>query len=177
MTTFQKLPDLLAFIFQKNPGETAFSRLVKSVVYVLFFVWAISGLIWISTVLIDNWGTAFKLWDAVVSWNKWAVNFSDNVLSSTRRYPLLIPANFSITYSFLRNSEIQIFAKSIMPLFTVFTWLLMLDLTFSYKNPGIFIGMVITRYITKKFLNEYLGEGYVDVALLFFSFLTVYALA
>jgi len=174
--TFKEMPNSLAFIFQKDEGETFFSRLIKTIIYTIFLLWAISGLIWFSTVLIDNWGTAFKLWDAVVSWNRWAVNLSNNLFSSNSRYPLLIPANFSITYSFLRNSEIQIFAKSIMPIFTLFTWLLMLDLAFEYKKPGIFIGMVITRYLTKKFLYKYLGEGYVDVALLFFSFLTVYAL-
>lgn len=52
----------------------------------------------------------------------------------------------------------------------------MFDLGLSTKNPGYFIGVVATRYIIKKFLGDYIASGYVDVALAFFSFLTVYSL-
>lgn len=176
MNSIKKLPDYLSFIFQKDDGEAFYSRIIRSLVYFLFFIWAISGLLWIGNLFLNNLGTAFNLWDAVVSWNKWAVDFFNNLISSHSGYPQLIPANFSITYSFLRNSEIQVFAKGIMPLFTLFTWLLILDLAFIYKMPGMFIALVVTRYLTKKILGNYLGDGYVDVALLFFSFLTVYTL-
>ena len=38
VTRIQELPGSLAFIFQKNPEETSFSRLVKSSIYILFFL-------------------------------------------------------------------------------------------------------------------------------------------
>ena len=162
--------------FQREDQETAFTRIIKSLIIIIFFIWAVSSLLWISKLYIVNLGTAFKQWDAVVSWNRWAGEWFNNTIPSPNRYSQLIPANFSITYSFLRSTDIQIFAKSIMPLFTIFTWSLMIDLAFEYKNPGIFIGVVILRYMTKNFLGQYIGEGYVDVALLFFSFLSVYTL-
>lgn len=164
------------FFFQKSNQETSFSRIVKSIIAFWFFGWSITSLLWVSKILLTNWGTAFKLWDAVISWNRWATQWYGNVIPSPQRYSQLLPANFSITYSFLGNTDIQFFAKGFMPLFTIFVWVLMLDLAFQYKKPGIFIGIVITRYMTKHFLFKYIGEGYVDVALLFFSFLTVYAL-
>jgi hypothetical protein len=173
---FNEIIGALKVFFQKEGQETAFSRFVKSLISLIFFIWAISSLIWVIKILFLNFGTVFKLWDAVVSWNKWAEQWFNNIIPSPRRYAQLVPANFSITYSFLRSIDIQIFAKSFMPLFTLFTWLMILDLAFEYKKPGMFIGVVILRYMTKKFLFPYIGEGYVDAALLFFSFLTVYTL-
>jgi hypothetical protein len=162
--------------FQKTNQETAFTRVLKSLITIIFFVWAVSSLMWVGKLFFTNLGTVFKQWDAVVSWNMWAGEWFNNTIPSPNRYSQLIPANFSITYSFLRSKDIQIFAKSMMPLFTIITWLLLFDLAFEYKNPGMLIGVVILRYLTKKFLSQYIGEGYVDVALLFFSFLTVYTL-
>lgn len=162
--------------WQKENEENAFSRVIKNIVAIVFFIWALAGILWVGKLMVNELGTAFKLWDAVVSWNRWAGEWFNNTIPSPNRYPQLIPANFSITYSFLGSTDIQIFAKSFMPLFTLFTWLLMLDLAFRLKQPGVFIGMVFLRYMTKKFLGAYIAEGYVDVALLFFSFLTVYSL-
>jgi hypothetical protein len=161
---------------QKDAHESSLARVLKTLVGAIFFIWALAGIFWVAKLMVNEFGTAFKLWDAVVSWNSWAGEWFNNTIPSPKRYPQLIPANFSVTYSFLGSTDIQIFAKSFMPLFTLFTWLLLLDLAFEFKQPGIFIGMVILRYMTKKFLGEYLAEGYVDVALLFFSFLTIYSL-
>jgi hypothetical protein len=173
--TNQILEAVKSFL-QKENEETAFSRVIKNIITIVFFIWALAGILWVSKLMLNELGTAFKLWDAVVSWNRWAGEWFNNTIPSPNRYPQLIPANFSVTYSFLGSTDIQIFAKSFMPLFTLFTWFLLLDLAFEYKQPGVFIGMVFLRYMTKKFLGPYIAEGYVDVALLFFSFLTVYSL-
>ncbi|MFN2146253.1 MAG: hypothetical protein ACK2T7_12945 [Anaerolineales bacterium] len=163
-------------LFPEKEGESALSRLVKILVTAVFFIWALAGIFWLARLMINEFGTAFKLWDAVVSWNKWGAFLSNNTIVIMGRYPQLVPANFSVTYSFMGSTEIQFFAKGFMPLFTLFTWLLLLDLAFEFKQPGIFIGMVILRYMTKKHMGPYLAEGYVDLALLFFTFLTVYTL-
>lgn len=171
-----KTIDDFKLIFAGDAEESAFSKIIRTLVTVIFFAWAISGLMWLVKLAIGNFGTAFNLWDAVLSWNGWATGWFRGVIPNPNRYPQLIPANFSITYSFLQSTDIQIFAKGFMPLFTIFTWLMFFDLAFDYKKPGIFIGAVVLRYMTKKFLYTYIAEGYVDVALLFFSFLIVYTL-
>lgn len=168
--------DALRQTIQPEESSSDFSRIVKAAITIIMIAWSIGSILWVSKLFVANFGTVFKAWDAVVSWNTWAGEWFNNTIPSPQRYAQLIPANFSITYSFLNGADIQIFAKSIMPLFTIFTWLLMLDLALEYRKPGGFIGIVILRYMTKKFLGPYIGEGYVDVALLFFAFLTVYTL-
>jgi len=169
---FETAKDLIP----QKEGESSLSRVLKILVTAVFFVWAVAGLFWLTRFMVNEFGTAFKQWDAVVSWNKWASYLFNNTIVTMNRYPQLVSANFSVSYSFMGGTDIQFFAKGFMPLFTLFTWLLVLDLAFEFKQPGIFIGMVILRYMTKKLLGVYLAEGYVDVALLFFSFLSIYTL-
>lgn len=177
ITTWAKhLPESIGGFFPKDKKESSLSRVIKILAAAVFFIWAAAGLFWLVKLMINEWGTVFKHWDSVVSWNQWASDLFNGSITIKNRYPPLVPANFSITYSYMGSADIQIFAKSFMPFFTLFAWLIMLDLAFEYKKPGMFIGMVILRYMTKKFLGVYIAEGYVDVALLFFSFLTVYSL-
>ena len=74
------------------------------------------------------------------------------------------------------NQTVQLFAKSIMPLFPFVTLLMFLDLALSERSFGALVGLVVSRYMIKKFLGEYIAEGYVDTALMFFGFLTIYNL-
>lgn len=56
-------------------------------------------------------GKVFKRWDAVVSWNRWAVDWASNALpKNTWHYPQLLPANWSISYVIQGNSTIQFFS-------------------------------------------------------------------
>jgi hypothetical protein len=176
LARLQETADSFKNLFHYDEEEAAYSRLIKSFVTIIFLIWALTSLLWVGKLLVNNFGSVFNQWDAVVSWNRWAEEWSMNIIPSPQRYAQLVPANFSITYSFLGSADIQIFAKSFMPLFTIFTWVLIVDLALEYKKPGMIIGLVILRYMTKEYLYQYIGEGYVDVALLFFSFLTVYAL-
>ncbi len=146
-------------LFPEKAGESSLSRLVKLLVTAVFFIWALAGIFWLAKLMVNEFGTAFKLWDAVVSWNKWGAYLSNNTIVIMGRYPQLVPASFSVTYSFIGSTEIQFFAKGFMPLFTLFTWLLILDLAFEFKQPGIFIGMVILRYMTKKLIGSLSGRG------------------
>ena len=119
----------------------------------------------------------FTQWDSVVSWNRWATEwFSGEFPSNTSRYAQLIPTNFAVSYAILGGTKVQFFAKSIMPLFNLFILLLIFDLGLESKNNGYFIGVVAARYTIKKFLGSYIASGYVDVALAFFTLITVYSL-
>ena len=168
--------DMFFSFFRNDLHESELIRLIKSVIIIIVFAWALSSLYWLLQHSIDNLDKVFNEWDAVVSWNRWAVEWFNGIIPSPKRYPQLIPSNFSITYSFLKATEIQFFAKAFMPLFTVFTWLMFLDLSFEYQNPGILFGLVIQRYITNEFFLTYISEGYVDLALMFFAFLVVYTI-
>ncbi len=57
--------------------------------------------------------TVFTHWDAVVSWNRWAVELHEGTFQGSRGYPLAIPILFSIIYTFANETNIQTFVKYI----------------------------------------------------------------
>lgn len=119
----------------------------------------------------SNVGTLFNLSDAIFSWNRWAVQWSQNILpTDTWEYPQLLPTNWSIFYILLGQSG-EFLAKIIMPLFSI---LLALSL-FSFgiiKKKMSFILSVFTIFFLARIMNGYeilVTEGYADTAVSFFS--------
>lgn len=146
-------------------------------VTVIFLILAVFSFSWAVNHFINNLGSVFSRWDSVVSWNRWAVEwFSNTHPTNTKRYAQLIPTNFSITYSFMRSDRIQFFAKGFTPLFAVSILLMFLDLGLDLKDSGYIVGIVATHYIMQRFFTPFIGSGYVDVPLAFFTMTTVYAL-
>lgn len=164
-------------IFSNEKEHNKFGQILMNIISVIFIVWALSSIWWAFKVWYTNLDSIFTQWDSIISWNRWATEwYSGNFPIKTNRYAQLIPTNFAVSYAFLGDTKIQFFAKSFMPLFNLYILLLMFDLGLEYKNPGYFISVVATRYTLKKFLGEYISSGYVDVALAFFTMLTVYSL-
>jgi hypothetical protein len=164
-------------IFSKEKEQSEFGQILTDLLGIVFIVMALSSIWWAFRVWFMNLDTIFTQWDTIVSWNSWAGQwFSGTFPERTNRYAQLIPTNFAVSYAFLGTTQIQFFAKSFMPLFNLFILLLMFDLGLEHKKPGYFMGVVASRYILKKFLGDYIASGYVDVALAFFTFLTVYSL-
>lgn len=137
----------------------------------------INGIIWTIRIFIGNIGSVFNTWDAVVSWNRWALSWtSGQIPLDTASYPQLIPVSWSTTYIFMGNTIIQIFAKGIMPLFAIFLLAALLDLGLSTRSIGFYIGGILTQSLIKKFLQHEITSGYVDVAVAFFCFMAIYSL-
>lgn len=57
--------------------------------------------------------TVFTHWDAVVSWNRWAVELHDGTFQGSLGYPLAISILFSIIYTIANESNIQTLVKYI----------------------------------------------------------------
>jgi len=164
-------------IFSKDQDQSGFGQILADLLSIVFIVMALSSIWWAFKVWYTNLDSVFTQWDTIVSWNSWAGQwFTGQFPSNTNRYAQLIPTNFAVSYAFLGSTQIQFFAKSFMPLFNFYILLLMFDLGLEHKKPAYFIGVVASRYILKKFLGNYIASGYVDVALAFFTFLTVYTL-
>ncbi len=160
-----------------NKSEQNWQRSLRLFLYLSLFAGSVVALFWISKVLLSNRLTVFSVWDSVVSWNPWAVEwFHNHIPDLTRRYGQLIPANWSLTYTFIGSSQIQFFAKSIMPLFTLFILLLMTLLGIEFKSYGFFAAAILTQLMFKKFLGVHIYSGYVDTAVSFFSFAALYCL-
>jgi hypothetical protein len=151
------------------------SKLIYLVLMVVLLLWSVDTIIWLVKLLNYNFGDVFNSWDAVVSWNRWAVGWAQNAFPvSTQLYPQLIPANWSLTYVFMGTSQVQFYAKWIMPLFTLFTLLILVDLGLEHKTIGFLIAAVVARYMIKKFLGDWIEDGYVDIPLMFFGFLAIF---
>ena len=115
---------------------------------------ALMGIWWALKLFFYNIGSIFNAWDAIASWNRWATEWAGNSFPvDSARYPQLIPANWSLSYVFIGNIDIQFFAKAITPLFTLFILLMLFDLGISTKKPGYFIGVFLTYLMIKKFVT------------------------
>lgn len=140
-------------------------------------IFAFTGIIWTVRLFISNLGSVFNTWDAVVSWNRWAISWtSGQIPLDSRMYPQLVPANWSTTYILIGNTIIQTIAKGIMPLFAIFLLLSLFDLGLQTKSISFFVGGIFTQLLLGKFLQQEITNGYVDIAVAFFGFLAIYSL-
>ncbi len=163
--------------FNNLTRERKFQKALISGLTVFFLILTVFSFSWAFNHFINDLGSVFSRWDSVVSWNRWAGEwFSNTYPTNTKRYAQLIPTNFSVTYSFMRSDQIQFFAKGFTPLFAISILLMLLDLGLDLKDPGYIIGLVVTHYIMQRFFTPFIGSGYVDVPLAFFTLATVYTL-
>ena len=163
--------------FNNASEGSAFEAVLKFLYILICLLLAGVALKWILKLFSWNLGFVFNSYDTVAVWNHWALSWAENRLpSSTYRYPQLLPANWSLMYLIMGNSDLQFFAKSYMPLFTFFILVMMVDLGFRKKNAGYFLGAVVAYLALKKFLSIFLIEGLADMPTAFFAFTALYFL-
>lgn len=139
-------------------------------VRVVFFCISIIVITLALQTFLKNLGNIFSNWDAVVSWNRWAVDFFNNKFpGNTYHYPQLLPANWSISYV-LMNYPFQYVARGIMPLFLIFILVLQFTNGVKSKSISFLVSVPLTYIIFQEFVWT---DGYADVALAFFTLLSV----
>lgn len=158
------------------PGEKA-TRYIYLLFTLITLVLALDRMWWAWGIFLENFGTVFDGWDAVYSWNRWATAwFAGNIPLDSRFYPQLVPVNWSLTYIFLGEATLQMFAKSIMPLFVLGIFLQLFDLGISFRQPGFFVGIILFRSLIVRFIGVEINNGYVDTAAAFFALLPFYTI-
>jgi hypothetical protein len=172
---WDELIKILAAVF---PGRQNGSVTILYYFIVAFFaLLSIKDIAWIFNVFLKNLGSVFSAWDAVVSWNRWAVVwFTGEIPMDSHLYPQLIPLNWSIPYVLMGDTAIQFFAKGIMPLFALFLLAAFFNLVVETARYYFFISTVVMGILLRDFLNAGITNGYVDLAVAFFTFLAVYML-
>lgn len=121
--------------------------------------------------------SVFSHWDAVVSWNRWAVDWYNSRLPElTWNYPQLIPTTISTTYTFAATSEIQFFAMGVMALFLLVLLMALADLALRtglvrYAWGAALVGLIFPRY-----MGEFSMAGYADEPVAVMTALTLYVL-
>lgn len=119
----------------------------------------------------------FSTWDAVVSWNRWAVDWNNGIIpQQTMLYPQLIPSNWSIGYVLMGTTIIQFWNKLSMIFFSICTMLIFVLWSIKRKNYIYLLGIPIYHLAITFFYNFNLAiDGYVDIALSFFFFIVFYS--
>jgi hypothetical protein len=152
-------------------------QLFRRFALLIAFFFAVTAIIHMGRIIISNVPSVFNTYDAIVSWNRWGTNWASNVIpSGTEDYPQLGPVMFSLTYVFLGSVEVQFFAKALMPIFLFLVMLMFFDLGMEKPSFGILLGVEIVYLVVKHFVGEYITDGYMDIPLAFFAFLSIYIL-
>ncbi len=138
-------------------------------------IFALISTSWVFLIFIKNalFFNVFIRWDAIVSWNKWALDWYSNILPlKTMHYPQLIPANWSISYIIL-GEPIQFIPKMIMPLFTLFILFLFWDLGITKKNFGYIWAIPTTTLFIRHAMGGMIESGLVDLPVAFMTFCSI----
>jgi len=125
----------------------------------------------------SNPGSVFTHWDAVFSWNRWAIDwYLNDIPGLTYLYPQLIPANWSLSYILMQDHTLQFAAKSIMPLFALSILFVFYDLYLTKKNAVFILSIFFFSALSLLYSLPYIDSGYVDFAVAFFSMITFHAI-
>ena len=113
--------------------------------------------------LIKNTGNVFYSWDAVVSYNEWAINFSNSIYPGGMVRPELIPKLWSMTY-LITSSEIEFFAKFTTVIYPILILLVCLDEILVNKKPSNYLKLFLFC-LYFYYQRNFILTGYVDTAL------------
>lgn len=156
------------------PGENPLTAAWR----LALFAAALATLAYFGARTLLNVGQIFNLWDDVVSWNRWAVDWAQGRYPGhTWHYPQLLPAAWASTYVFMGTDAIQFFAKALMPLFPLFLLLALFDLWLRSGRAGYLAAMALTGFLLL-FTNCVQGvtSGYADIPVTFMGFMPLYLL-
>lgn len=135
---------------------------------------SVALLLFLVSTMIFNTGEIFSSWDGVFSWNRWAIDFYNNIFPpSTYHYPQLIPANWSVSYV-LCGYPFQFIAKGMMPLFLIFPVYALIIMGI-LKRSQFLIYSVFFLFPGMRDLNW--TDGFVDVPVAFFSIMVFICLS
>lgn len=145
--------------------------------YFVFGLIAVFSILWVLVIWVQNFDTVWQTYDAWASWDRWAEKWATNRFpGDTWEYPQLLPMSYSVTYKFIGTTEVKFFAKSIMPLFSLVILLMFFDLGKEKRSFGYMLGAGLALYSINLFLSDFIADGYVDIPVACFSFMSIYTL-
>ncbi|MFL2898754.1 MAG: hypothetical protein ACJZ4G_03985 [Candidatus Pelagibacter sp.] len=149
---------IFALILLNYNNQIINTRITINIIVVIFVF------LLILFALIKNTGNVFYSWDAVVSYNEWAINFSNNDYPQSMIRPYLMPKLWSLTYV-LTNSEIEFFAKFTTAVFPIIILLICLDNILKHKKISNYIYLFLFCLFFY-FQRNFILTGYVDTPLI-----------
>ncbi|WP_309826776.1 hypothetical protein [Acidovorax delafieldii] len=119
----------------------------------------------------------FVAWDSVVSWNRWATEWSEQTTPIfTMGYPQLLPTGLASLYSWFGSQKVEPVARWFMLVFPLGTCLLFLDGFHRLKNASFLWGMACWLVMLRFAFGDMADSGYADVPASFFVALAAYLL-
>ena len=153
----------------ESERTSAFIKLLRGAVILVIGGLAVSLLFWFFRRLTNNFGSVFTTWDAILAWNSWAQSWAQNTPAVNFSYPQLLPLNLSLTYVLIGSFKISLFAKAVMPIFALLTVLMVFELAVEKKQYGYLFAVVLIYLLYKKFMNDYITDGYADIPVAFMT--------
>ena len=164
-----------SFFDQYLSHNQGFSELKKknfNGLYIAFFLLSILSLIIYFFLYATKPTQIFTGWDAVISWDKWAVEWFQGMIPTlTWHYPQLIPTNLSIPYQFIGTPDVKYFSKYFANLIELALLLTVFILGIRRHKIGYFIGTAFTAWLMFAFGSR--GSGYADTPVAFWGLLAV----
>lgn len=115
----------------------------------------------------------FEYWDAIVSWNRWAVDWEAGRLPvRIYHYPQLLPTTWSLLYV-LVGQPIQLLARGVMALFPLGIALVFVDLGLRRRRPDLLWTAALATLLLGVALGRHIGAGLADIPVAFFAVLAL----
>lgn len=173
---------LLFFAWQKPKSSAHHSALnhVGFDVDLTNIVFALLVLLCSSQVL-NQFGTVFTQGDAVMGWNALAISWFNGIIpTGISWYPQLLPTLYSLTYQFIADSRVELFAKvavSFYPLFTLALFARIAWLFPAERKHILWSAVIFFLLIRRLWGLESTVNGYAELPLAFFCLSILYVFA
>lgn len=126
--------------------------------------------------MLPKFGDIFTSWDAVASYNRWALSWaSDKLPVGTWHYPQMVPILYSLPYVFMSNHDIQFFSYAIFLFFLPLSVLSCSSLQVyrEFLFPAIVFAAGVLIWVLQR---GAVHIGYADFPVLFFALLSLVTL-
>jgi len=169
---YQEIAIFFDEYLNKNNVTIGWIKIFTKIIFAIVFSFAVCVILYYISIYAALKSSVFTTWDAIVSWDRWAVDWYNNHLPiQTWHYPQLIPANWSLTYQFMGDSRIKFFAKGFMGFIEIYILLTIFILGIVRRDVGYFFGVIFTAWL--QWVLGSRGSGYVDSAVAFFALSSV----
>jgi hypothetical protein len=147
--------------------------LVRSGVLLL----GVGSLAWFAFFLPQGFTSIFVGYDALVSWNRWAIDWMNGELPVwTLRYPQLLPANWGMLYA-IAGAPLQFLPKGVSVLYPLATTAMFVDAGLRRSRPEYLLAAALCAVLMSFADGRYIASGYADLPIAFFALAPFYLLA
>lgn len=134
-----------------------------------------------SSQVLNQFGTVFTQGDAVMGWNALAISWFNGIIpTNIAWYPQLLPTLYSLTYQFIADSRVELFAKvaiSFYPLFALALFARIAWLFPAERKHILWSAVIFFLLVRRLWGSESTVNGYAELPLAFFCLSILYVFA